>query len=196
MTDLKRSFSRIASRGLVVLITAGCIVTPSYAAGIKRPSTVNSNLHLQRLNARDLKVDVFVQLDEPSVSELNINSVKQTGDVASADAQKAQAQRVTAQQSAIRSTLESHGATILSSHRVGANGLHVSVALSEVNALRGLPGVRSVGKVTKYKMDNIDSVPWIGATKLWNAMNVKGKGVKIGIIDSGIDYTHADFGGS
>jgi len=197
MTDFKRSVSRLACHGLVALITTGCIVAPAYAAsGIKRPLTVNSNLHLHRLNARDLKVDVFVQLDEPSVAELNINSVEQTGDIASADAQKAQAQRVSAQQSAIRSTLESHGAKILASHRVGANGLHISVALSEVNALRGLPGVRSVGRVTKYKMDNIDSVPWIGATKLWNAMNLKGKGVKIGIIDSGIDYTHADFGGS
>jgi minor extracellular serine protease Vpr len=197
MTDLKHSISRIASRGLVVAIVAGCIVIPAQAAGNKRPVVANnSNFHLQRLNARDLRVDVFVQLDEPSVAELNINSVDQTGELASADAQKAQAQRVIAQQNTIRSSLEGHGARIVSSHRVGANGLHISVALSEVNALRGLPGVRSVGRVTTYKPDHIESVPWTGASKVWSSLGVKGKGVKVGIIDSGIDYMHADFGGS
>jgi len=198
MKGLKRSFSAIASRSLVMTLTAVCIAIPAHAAGnIKRPFTTNNgHLHLQKLNARDLRVDLFVQLDEPSVAELNINTTQQTGELASAAAQKAQAQRVTAQQNAIRPTLESYGAKILSSHRVGANGLRINVSLAQVNSLRDLPGVRSIGHVTKYKLDNVDSVPWIGAPKLWNALNIKGKGVKVGIIDSGIDYMHADFGGS
>jgi len=196
MANLKCSLLRIAFRGLLILVASACAVLPGHAASIKRPTTVSHNLHLHKLNARDLRVDVFVRLDEPSVAELNISSVQQTGELASVQAQQAQAQRVTAQQNAIRSTLESYGARVVASHRVGANGLHINVSLSQVNALRSLPGVRSVGRVTKYKMDNIDSVPWIGATKLWNTLGIKGKGVKVGIIDSGIDYTHADFGGS
>jgi len=198
MKDFKHSFSRIALRSLVAALALSYVAIPVQAAeNFKRPlPTVNGNLHLRPLNARDLHVDVFVQLDEPSVAELNINTVQQTGEFASAEAQRAQAQRVTAQQDAIRSTIESYGAKVIAAHRVGANGLHINVPLTQVNALRGLPGVRSIGRVTMYRPNNIDSVPWIGAPKVWNTLNVKGKGVKVGIIDTGIDYTHADFGGS
>ncbi|MHC1766241.1 MAG: hypothetical protein AB9869_18400 [Verrucomicrobiia bacterium] len=41
------------------------------------------------------------------------------------------------------------------------------------------------------------SVPFIGAPAVWSsALGADGRGVRIGIIDSGIDYTHANFGGS
>jgi subtilisin family serine protease len=39
-------------------------------------------------------------------------------------------------------------------------------------------------------------VPWIGAPAVWKTLHAKGEHIKIGIIDTGIDYTHANFGGS
>ena len=51
------------------------------------------------------------------------------------------------------------------------------------------------------KADLMDSVPLIGADKVWAEVKdssgraVTGQGVKIGIIDTGVDYTHSDLGG-
>ena len=44
--------------------------------------------------------------------------------------------------------------------------------------------------------DNATSVPYIGAPTVWDApTNFRGEGIKIAVIDTGIDYTHANFGG-
>jgi minor extracellular serine protease Vpr len=143
----------------------------------------------------DARIEVFVRLDQPSVAETNVAALERTGEFASAAEQKAQAARVTSQQQSLRSALASSGAEILSAQRVGANGFRARVRAADIQTLRSLPGVVSVGRVKLHKLDNIDSVPWIGAPAVW-AAHGKGEGVKIGIIDSGIDYTHADFGGT
>ena len=39
-------------------------------------------------------------------------------------------------------------------------------------------------------------VPLIGAPEVWAGVDgVHGEGIKVAVIDTGIDYTHADFGG-
>ena len=49
-----------------------------------------------------------------------------------------------------------------------------------------------------YKPDNIHGIPLVGGPQVWDAVNgnFHGEGIKIADIDTGIDYTHADFGGS
>ena len=118
------------------------------------------------------------------------------GRLASDAAQAAQGAAVTAEQASMRSAIAALGAKQLSSLKIGANGVRVRVAASEIANLRALPGVRSVARVTKFRPDNITSVPAIGAPQVWDKYKVRGKGVSIGIIDSGIDYLHADFGGA
>ena len=160
-----------------------------------RGNTQSLKLHGQAVADSQQRVQVFVQLDQPAVAELNAQSLEAQGTFASASDQRAQAARVSEQQASFRSLLASHGAEILSTKRVAANGFRVKVRASEVAALRTLPGVRSVGRVEIHTIDNIDSVPWIGAPAVWAKVG-RGEGVKIGVIDTGIDYTHADFGGS
>ncbi len=197
-TEVKM-FRAYASIRLLTIASLASLPLLVHAANtpIQRPATLNSTaLHLSPLSLRDGQVEMFVRFDQPSVAELNIDSLRQTNAMASPEAQKAQAARVSAQHEAMRSTLESFGAKILSHQRVGANGVRVMMPASQINALRAVAGVRSVGRVVTYRTDNAQSVPWIGATNVWNTLGFKGKGVKIGIIDTGIDYTHANFGGS
>jgi minor extracellular serine protease Vpr len=142
------------------------------------------------------EVEVFVRLSTPSVAELNVQSVRATGELASDEAQRAQAAAVMAEQASMRAQIASFGAKQLSSLKIGANGVRVRVPAREIENLRALPGVRSVGRVEHLRPDNITSVPAIGAPQVWSKYKVLGKGVTIGIIDSGIDYLHANFGGA
>jgi subtilisin family serine protease len=163
---------------------------------VKRPASLANSRHHQELNLNDTQVEAFVRLAEPSVAELNSVSVESSGEYASSSAQKAQAARVSAQQEAMRAQLEAAGARILSSQRVATNGFRVQVPAKRLGALRTVPGVRSVGRIEIHELTNIDSVPWTGAPAVWNNLSVKGKGIKVGVIDTGIDYLHANFGGA
>lgn len=50
-------------------------------------------------------------------------------------------------------------------------------------------------KETKMKPKMADSIPQIGVDKLHDE-GVTGKGIKVGVLDTGIDYTHPDLSGS
>ncbi|AUG79800.1 hypothetical protein CFP65_5088 [Kitasatospora sp. MMS16-BH015] len=78
-------------------------------------------------------------------------------------------------------------------------GLAVLAPADRLPALRALPGVRAVHPISHKQRGNSYSVPLTGAPGVWSGATGlpgdTGQGVRIGIIDSGIDYTHADFGG-
>ena len=78
------------------------------------------------------------------------------------------------------------------------NALKVRLPLGQLERLRRLDGVADVHPVAQFRPLTSTSVLFIGATNVWNRskLSATGKGVRIGIIDSGIDYNHAMFGGS
>ncbi|MFE6870298.1 S8 family serine peptidase [Kitasatospora sp. NPDC057692] len=86
--------------------------------------------------------------------------------------------------------------------RTLVTGLAVSAPAGRLPALRTLPGVAAVHPIVRKRRDNAHSVPVTGAPAVWaggpsqdGAAGSTGQGVRIGVADSGIDYTHADFGG-
>lgn len=79
-----------------------------------------------------------------------------------------------------------------------ANVLLIQAPPSKIQQLRVLKDVINIEPVPIYTLDTEISVPFIGAPSAWDPSIYKatGEGIKIGIIDTGIDYTHANFGGS
>jgi subtilisin family serine protease len=76
------------------------------------------------------------------------------------------------------------------------NGMKIEVHPSDIQSIAALPGVVRVLPVMRHTRDNSTSVPYIGAPKVWQGTpGFRGEGVKVAIIDTGIDYTHANFGG-
>ena len=79
-------------------------------------------------------------------------------------------------------------------YRVVANGFAVVVPRREVAALRALPGVRDVSAGTAYRAALDRSPGQIAAPALWGAgLANAGQGVRIGIIDDGVDQRHPFF---
>ncbi len=81
------------------------------------------------------------------------------------------------------------------------NAIAVRVDPAQLQLIRALPGVKRARLITPEVPSNITSVPFIGAPPAWgNALGLGkgllGTGVRIGIIDTGIDYQHPMFGGT
>ena len=98
---------------------------------------------------------------------------------------------------AVVSQIQQLGGVVLSTFQSALNGVKVSIPADRVSALRTIPGVVGIKKVGYYERANATSVPLIGAPLVWQASSThyQGQGVKIAILDTGIDYTHANFGG-
>jgi Subtilase family./Peptidase inhibitor I9. len=77
------------------------------------------------------------------------------------------------------------------------NGIAVFAEPSRVEAIRALPGVKSVRPLVLHTTANATSVPHLGVPLgVWQALANAGDDVKVGVIDSGLDYQHAMFGGA
>ena len=140
-----------------------------------------------QLRSPDDVVQVFIQLDEPAVAEV-------AADGGQTAAQRAQARLVRAQQDAVRSALSDVIVQERSNLVIAANGLRAMVRAGDIPAIRATEGVKNVAAVAKYRPTLETSVPHIGRDAVRTAGHT-GEGVSIAIIDTGVDYTHAAFGG-
>ena len=119
-------------------------------------------------------------------------------DAAAAQEARVQRARVERAQQAVLGALPGAvpGAGVLYRVQTAYNGIAVRADAGAVARLRALPGVKAVHVIPLMERTNASSVPLIGAPAGWQSFGRTGTGIKIGIIDSGIDYVHTNFGGS
>src|SRR4029078_3983460 len=85
-------------------------------------------------------------------------------------------------------------ARILWRYRLVANGMAVVVPRSQLARLTSLPGIDTVYPSVRYRPQLDRSPQQIGAPALWGpGLTECGQGMKIAIIDEGIDQTHPFF---
>jgi subtilisin family serine protease len=105
--------------------------------------------------------------------------------------------RIDAEQSLVadrvRSTLPA--AQVRWHYRLVANGLAIVVPRSQVSQLASIPGVDKVWPNVRYHaLRDAGGPEQIGADKLWGSnFETAGNGMKIGIIDDGLEATHPYF---
>ncbi|SDG98316.1 Subtilase family protein [Lentzea fradiae] len=74
-------------------------------------------------------------------------------------------------------------------------GVVLSAAPSRLAGLAGMPEVRAVHRMTPKVVTNASAVRLTRTSEVWRSLGRFGDGVRIGVVDTGIDYRHADFGG-
>jgi subtilisin family serine protease len=87
------------------------------------------------------------------------------------------------------------GARVLGRVQMVMNAVFVEVGASKLAQIASDPAVTRVAPLGTYEKDLAETVPYIGAKAAQDA-GVKGKGIKVAVFDSGIDYTHKMLGGS
>jgi subtilisin family serine protease len=184
---------------MTALVTALALAVPAGGQETNRIREVDSSRttpagDTSRIQALNEVLEVFIQLDVPSVAEYVADETDK-GKKPSKRDQQAQAAAVDAQQADVLPQLEALGIELLDSMRVGANGFRVKVDRGDLVAIAGLASVKTVAPVTRFEANNDGSVPWVGSDMLWD-MGYTGDGVSIAVIDTGIDYYHENFGGS
>src|SRR5437870_1885574 len=101
-----------------------------------------------------------------------------------------------AEQRPIIAAAEATGAKVLGTFQHAINGVKVRATPDQISRLATLPGVVAVKPVATYHIDNARSVPFIGAPSVWQGPpGLHGEHIKVAILDTGIDFTHANFGG-
>ena len=130
---------------------------------------------------------VVVRLKSDSVGEARAKGK-------SGKALKSQKKLVASQQDKF---LKKHGknAKLLGRTDTAINALMLEVDASELAAMAADPSVASINAVINYERNLSETVPYIGGTRVQEELGFDGTGVSVAVLDSGIDYTHANFGG-
>jgi len=189
--------NRKITRLVCALVGAGVITSASLAAG---PDTRFQHASLTipispQGGPRALDttpVTVVAILDGPSVA----NVQEAAGRKLTRDERLAVKAQRRAEQAGKRGGIEAAGGHVIGAFQSAVNGFKVRIPQNQVETLRQVPGVQQVLRVATFTHENAVSVPRISAPLAWAGVNgVHGEGIKIAIIDTGIDYTHANFGG-
>jgi subtilisin family serine protease len=139
----------------------------------------------------------MIELDDAPASQAFALAARSHGTTAAKAAARSQTSAIKAAQTVVEAHLvapATRARTLYRSHALYA-GIAVHTDASRLSALAALPGVKAIHRITPKSPTNTSSVPLIGAPAVWKGRGQTGQNVRVAIIDTGIDYTHADFGG-
>ncbi|HZB49524.1 MAG TPA: S8 family serine peptidase, partial [Mycobacteriales bacterium] len=197
--------------GLVLTTAGSAAAAPGSPAGA-RPVPVPDSVKAAGFDAagslapalRNAKgtVTVSVALSAKPVGASVPEDALITGAMPSKASQQAQTAAVKAQQNQVIGRARELGATAVGRANRAANVVAMSVAAGKLAELAAIPGVVSVKPVGRYETRRdpggsgslAQAADYIEATAVRN-QGYDGTGVKIAVLDSGIDYTHEYLGG-
>ncbi|HET9671890.1 MAG TPA: S8 family serine peptidase, partial [Actinomycetota bacterium] len=132
----------------------------------------------------------FVEMKAPSAAEVALRG----SDAVAAPLRDAAAEALSSQEGAIAQA-RSLGGTVVFRYGILVNAFSARLSTKAAATLAQRADVRSVQPVSIVRKTLETSVPFIGATQVWSDFGVRGQGMRVAIVDTGIDYTHASFGG-
>ncbi len=178
---------------------------PAFGAAVTRPPV--SRRHAPAAASRPMPsspiVSAVVRLEGAGVYDrfVALAGVAPSGPASVARAAKLRRQLdaadadVLRRQAPVVAAARRSGVIVVSRYRTVANALLVHGPPAAVAALARAPGVVAIEPAPRVRLDLARSVPRIRADEVARRLGFDGSGTFVAVIDSGIDYTHAHFGG-
>lgn len=193
---------------LSAVVLTGMLIAATPGVAAAAPSDAGSHIEVTKVAAgdgvidsdvvpgaarSDAKVNVIVQMKADPVSVVDAKS----GGKLTGKQKKALRDSLKQSQGDVVRSVRNSGGIVVSQMQSAYNGVHVKVKGSQLGSIAKLPGVAAIHGAPRYDIapTNTTSVPFLGADKVWESTGYTGKHVKVAVLDTGIDYTHADFGG-
>lgn len=194
----------------LILVTADRTAAAPGSASAARPTPVPASLQTvdkagslapSLRNAKGI-VTVSVALSQKPVGATVAQDSLRTGGLPSKANQRAQTRAVKAQQDQVIGKADSLGAKALGRASRAANAVALSIPASRLTDLTKIDGVVSVKPVARYEVtqDPGGSGSLAQAADYLQVNPVReqgfdGTGVKVAVLDSGVDFTHEYLGG-
>jgi minor extracellular serine protease Vpr len=135
----------------------------------------------------------FVVLKAQSVAD-QFRAAQAGGTTMNPSAQRTAFRAARRSQAGAVAQARSLGGTVLFRYGRSVNAFSAVLSPGAVAKLAGRSDVASVQPVAIVKMLSNESTRFIGAPNVWKS-GFAGDGIRVALVDTGIDYTHADFGG-
>jgi len=141
-------------------------------------------------------IEVYVVLQGPAAAEVLPRGVD-VGHPTAVAASRARLLQLQVLRDGLRPELLARGAVVFAELSRLANAFHLRVPRGQLRAIAALPEVRRVEPVPTFHRFLKTALPIVGAPNVWSSgTSFHGEGVKLGILDTGVDYLHADLGGA
>ena len=194
-------------RAVLLLLAAALILTSAASANFQPIRRSYGEFSLPRVRAGTLKIPavhsdgrltVLVDLRLPPLAAYNRNLFSATGSSrlnVHNSSSRVYLARLARAQRAAAAELERAipSARISYRYRVVLDGFAVSLPARKLPALARLHTVTRIYPSVRYALDTNQSPAIIGADQMWATTGDRGDGVKIGIVDDGIDQSNPFF---
>jgi minor extracellular serine protease Vpr len=143
------------------------------------------------------EVEVVVRLSTASLAEQFVSQRVQIDPSSRANGSALRAYRGTlqAQQDTLVDRIQALGGRPLARLTKALNAVVIRVDASLLPEIAQLPGVAGIRPVGRYELHLGETVPYIGAAQVQSS-GFDGQGIRVAVLDSGIDYLHRNLGGA
>ncbi|MCX2865345.1 S8 family serine peptidase [Paucibacter sp. PLA-PC-4] len=167
---------------------------PNTAAALALPSPQTQQRN-SLLRQQTGTVQVAVRLSDPPLAQKLAMNAKKTGGGMTLAQRQAYMASLKSKQDALMGQIRALGGKELGRLGKAYNAVVISADAAKLPQIARLPGVSALRPVIDHQKALSTTVPYVGAKTLQD-LGLSGQGVKIAVLDSGIDYTHRNLGGS
>jgi len=182
---------------LIAVLSMGLFAVDRPAHGAV-PESVLARPALQKihpsLRAPGFQANVLIRLDDPPLVARLGKNAKQLGFKLSFRDQVAYARELRAKQADIAKLVRAGGGHVVGFLTASQNAVLAVVNTGQLPAISEVLTVLAIRPVIDSQLHLAGTIPQIGAAPV-HASGVTGEGIRVAVLDSGIDYTHRNFGG-